>query len=94
MPWVLGDIDCRRNSAAGAEPPAGVAAVNKLPQGVLLVDDPPAERWAADTHLRRRCKPGRLTIADCKSLKIREKMVDAVGIEPTTSRLRVECSTN
>jgi hypothetical protein len=23
-----------------------------------------------------------------------EKVVDAVGIEPTTSRLRVECSTN
>jgi hypothetical protein len=26
--------------------------------------------------------------------RIRGKLVDAVGIEPTTSRLRVECSTN
>jgi hypothetical protein len=50
----------------------------------------PAKKFGQvlETHRREQ------TAGTYKCLRDWEEMVDAVGIEPTTSRLRVECSTN
>ncbi len=69
-------------SPGGQEPTIAMGPTLNVPEGVGV----------CPTHRPLRCP--RAPLLSVNYRWIRNEMVDAVGIEPTTSRLRVECSTS